>query len=253
MTRLLRSRLALLLPGLALLASTAGAGVSVSGDRATWHPLTLTLSGPDTSESATPNPFLDIRLSVRFENGTASYDVPGYYAADGDAAQTGAEAGNVWRVRFVPDRPGEWSYAVSFRTGEGVALSDDPDAGSALAGDGAKGVIEVEPDEDAPGLLRYVGERYLQYAGNGQHFLKAGADSPENFLAYEGFDGMEARAAAGVAREGEAALSPLHAYEPHVRDFREGDPTWRGGKARVSSGLSTISRARASTASTSSP
>ncbi len=225
-------RIALLLPGLALLASAAGAGVTVSGDSATWRPLTLTIPGPDTSETATPNPFLDVRLAVRFENGDVSYDVPGFYAADGDAAQTGAEAGDVWRVRFVPDRPGPWGYTVSFRTGEAVALSDEPDAGSPLPGDGTTGVIAVAPDEDAPGLLRYVGDRYLQFAGNGRRFLKAGADSPENFLAYEGFDGMEARAAAGAEREGEAALSPLHAYEPHVRDFREGDPTWGGGRGK---------------------
>jgi hypothetical protein len=232
MTRLPCFRRAFLLSGLALLASTAGAGVTVSGDHATWHPLTLTLQGPDTSETATPNPFLDVRLSVRFDNGDASYEVPGYYAADGDAAQTAADAGNVWRVRFVPDRPGDWRYTVSFRTGEGIALSDDPNAGGTLDGDGTTGVMEVALDDDAPGLLRYVGERYLQFAGNGQHFLKSGADSPENFLAYEGFDGMEGRAAAGAERDGEAALSPLHAYEPHVQDFREGDPTWRDGRGK---------------------
>jgi hypothetical protein len=232
MTRLPFYRFALLLPGLALLASTASAGVTVSGNRATWHPLTLTLSGPESSETASPNPFLDVRLSVRFESGGASYDVPGYYAADGDAAETGAEAGNVWRVRFVPDRPGGWRYTLSFRAGPGIALSDDPEAGSALDGDGATGVIEVAPDDEAPGLLRYVGGRYLQFAGNGQHFLKSGADSPENFLAYVDFDGMAERAAAGKAREGEAALSPLHRYEPHVKDFHDGDPTWQGGKGK---------------------
>ena len=232
MTLLRPSRFAPLLNGIVLLAASAGAQVTVSGERATWHPLTLTLAGPDSSETATPNPFFDVRLSVRFENGVASYDVPGYYAADGDAAETGAEAGNVWRVHFVPDRPGEWSYTVSFGTGEGIALSEAADAGSALAGDGESGAIEVRPDEEAPGLLRYVGERYLQFSGNGQHFLKAGADSPENFLAYEGFDGGKGRTSAGAGREGEAALAPLHAYEPHVRDFREGDPTWRGGKGK---------------------
>ena len=43
---------------------------------------------------------------------------------------------------------------------------------------------------DAPGFLgkgstlRYVGERYLQWPETGEYFLKGGADSPENFLAY---------------------------------------------------------------------
>jgi hypothetical protein len=210
----------------------AGADVVVTGPRAAWHPLTLSVAGPDTRESATPNPFLDVRLQVRFENGDALYEVPGYYAADGKAAYTGAERGNVWRAHFVPDRPGEWRYTVSFRSGDGVALSRDPDAGTALRGDGETGEIQVEADEEARGLLRYVGERYLRFAGSGAWFLKAGADSPENLLAYEDFDGMEARAAAGAAREGEAALSPLHAYEPHVRDFRPGDPTWGEGRGK---------------------
>ena len=231
MTRLLPDRLAPALPALLLLASTASAGVTVSGGRAAWHPLTLTLRGSDTSETATPNPFLDVRLVVRFEQGDRVYAVPGYYAADGDAAQTGAEAGDVWRAHFVPDRPGEWRYTVSFRGGEGIALSDDAAAGSGLDGDGETGTLEIVPDEEAAGLLRYVGERYLRFAGSGEWFLKAGADSPENFLAYEGFDGMEVRTA-GATREGEAARSPLHAYLPHVEDFREGDPTWRDGKGQ---------------------
>jgi hypothetical protein len=227
-----RCAAARLFPGLVLLATTVGAEVTVSGDRATWHPLTLTLTGPDSGETATPNPFFDVRLSVRFEKGAASYDVPGYYAADGDAAETGAEAGNVWKVHFVPDRPGEWQYAVSFRAGEGIALSDSVDAGTGLTDDGATGVIRVERDDGAPGLLRYVGERYLRFAGSGEPFLKAGADSPENFLAYEGFDGERGRTTVGEAREGEAALAPRHSYAPHLGDFREGDPTWRGGRGK---------------------
>jgi hypothetical protein len=227
----LRIGLTLLLSGL-LVPATSGAGINISGERAAWHPLILTLTGPDSSEAASPNPFLDVRLSVHFENGEASYDVPGYYAADGNAAETGAEAGNVWRAHFVPDRAGDWRYTISFRSGEGIALSAEPGDGTALDGDGETGAIAVEPDDEASGLLRYVGERYLQYAGSEEWFLKAGADSPENFLAYEGFDGETGRATAGEEREGEAALAPRHAYAPHVRDFRDGDPTWRGGRGK---------------------
>jgi hypothetical protein len=232
MTRPTAPRFAPILLVLSSLAATAGAEPTVSGDRETWHPLILTLRGPDTSETATPNPFLDVRLVVRFEHADTAFEVPGYYAADGNAAETGADAGDVWRVRFVPDRPGEWRYTVSFRTGEGIALSDEARAGSTLEGDGETGTVEVAPDEEARGLLRYVGRRYLRFAGSGEWFLKSGADSPENFLAYEGFDGMKARAAAGATRDGEAALSPLHTYSPHLIDFREGDPSWRGGKGK---------------------
>jgi hypothetical protein len=209
------------------------AGVEVSGRPAVWSPLTLRLQGPETSETASPNPFVDVRLSVRFEKDGVSYDVPGYYAADGNAAETGAEAGSAWRAHFVPDSPGGWRYTVSFRSGAGVALSEAADAGERLAGDGQTGTITVGPREPSePGLLRYVGERYLRFAGSGACFLKAGADSPENFLAYVDFDGAPGRAAEGPQREGEAALAPRHGYAPHLADFRDGDPTWRGGKGK---------------------
>ena len=49
----------------------------------------MTFDGPFARERDTrPNPFLDYRLTVRFthESGAPSYDVPGYFAADGDAA-----------------------------------------------------------------------------------------------------------------------------------------------------------------------
>ena len=105
MTRLRPSRPVLLLPAVLLAASTVTAEVTVSGRRAAWHPITLTLTGPDTSETATPNPFFDVRLVVRVEGGDAPYEVPGYYAADGNAAETGGTSGNVWRARFVPGIP----------------------------------------------------------------------------------------------------------------------------------------------------
>ena len=43
-------------------------------------------------------------------------------------------------------------------------------------------------DHRGKGLLQYVGEHHLQFAETNEWFLKAGADSPENFLAYEDFD-----------------------------------------------------------------
>lgn len=48
------------------------------------------------------------------------------------------------------------------------------------------GTDKVVPDLRAKGRLRYVGEHHLQFA-NGDYFLKVGADSPENLLAYVDF------------------------------------------------------------------
>ncbi|MBX2825289.1 MAG: DUF5060 domain-containing protein, partial [Gammaproteobacteria bacterium] len=37
---------------------------SVSGTLKKWHPVTIDFSGPSSSETASPNPFLDFRLNV---------------------------------------------------------------------------------------------------------------------------------------------------------------------------------------------
>ena len=156
----------------------------VSGELKKWHKVTLTLTGPETGENAQPNPFRDYRLNVTFSKGRKRHIVAGYYAADGNASETGAKAGNKWRVHFVPDETGSWAYTVSFRTGPDIALSSNPKAGSATAFDGVTGTLEISAsdktgrDHRAKGLLQYVGEHYLKYAGDGEYYLKGGADSP---------------------------------------------------------------------------
>jgi hypothetical protein len=80
-------------------------------------------------------------------------------------------------------------------------------------------------------MLRYVGRRYLRFAQTGEFFIKAGADSPENFLAYADFDGTYDTEE--LTRPGEAAGPKfIHRYEPHVQDWKEGDPTWMNGKGK---------------------
>lgn len=209
----------------------------ISGEMKKWHKVTITFDGPDTNENAEPNPFRDCHLSVTFVKGEKQYVVPGYYAADGNAAETGATAGNKWRVHFMPDEVGQWTYIASFRTGPDIALSDDPKAGSSLAFDGAKGSFTVYPSDKSgrdfrgKGLLKYVGERYLQFAETGEYFLKGGADSPENFLAYADFDATHDTGER--IRQGEAVIGEfLHHYTPHLQDWQPGDPTWQNGRGK---------------------
>ena len=203
-------------------ACPADAAGVVSGELKAWHRVTLSFQGPRTREGASPNPFRDVRLTVTFAKGTRRVAVPGYYAADGRAADTGATSGSTWRAHFAPDEAGEWTYAASFRTGSNIAIDPSPAAGRPLAFDGARGTFRVAPtdktgrDHRAKGLLRYVGNHYLRFAATGEWFLKGGADSPENFLAYAGFD----------------QTPPTHRYLPHVSDWRPADPTWRGGKGK---------------------
>jgi len=195
----------------------------ISGDLMQWHRVTLGFDGLEVSETE-PETFWNYRLLVTFTNGSASYTVPGFYAADGDAAHSGATSGNQWQAHFTPDAIGEWTYTASFRTGDKIAISLDENAGSPLGFDGATGTFTItestapESDFRYHGMLRYVGEHYLQFAGSGQYYLKAGADSPENFLAYYGFD--------GTYDTGGIIDNFLHRYSPHQDDWRDGDPTW---------------------------
>lgn len=216
--------------GMQQAAAQATATGTVTGELRRWHRVTVTFDGPMTGEDATPNPFLDYRLNVTFTNGSSTYVVPGFFAADGDAANTSATSGNKWRVHFTPDEVGTWTYSASFRTGANVAISLDPNAGSPTAFDGATGTFAVaETDKSGVdfrghGMLRYVGEHYLQFAGSGEYYLKGGADSPENFLGYDEFD--------GTYDTGGIINNFLHRYEPHAGDWNPGDPTWQGDKGR---------------------
>jgi hypothetical protein len=205
----------------------------ISGELKQWHDVALTFDGPAAGESADPNPFLDYRLNVTFTQGSTTVAVPGYYAADGNAAETSATSGNKWRVHFVPAETGDWTYRVSFRAGPGVAVDPNPSAGRAIAPDGLSGKLTIGPsdksgrDHRAHGTLRYVGNHYAQYAGSKKYFIQVGSQSPENFLAYWEFDDTVDH---GGAKN--QLIDGLHRYTPHIRDWREGDPTWKGGKGK---------------------
>ena len=204
--------------------------VDVSGEGKTWHDTTLTLDGPEASESAEkPNPFLHYRMEVTFthESGEPSYVVPGYFAADGNAAETSAAKGNRWRAHLSADNPGEWRYEIAFFTGNEPILDGGGDPLSPWHG--LKGTFEIgESDKAAPdfrarGRLQYVGERYLKFAGDGSYFLKAGPDAPETFLAYKDFDGTRANS---------PKKGPLKSWQAHSQDWLEGDPTWQDEKGK---------------------
>ena len=204
---------------------------AIDGELRKWHKITLTFDGPRTSETSTPNPFLDYCLNVAFSQGDRTLLVPGYYAADGNADQTGASHGNKWRAHFAPDDTGTWEYSVSFRGGSRIAVSDDSNAGTPIRGlDGFRGTFDVAPtdktgrDNRAKGRLQYVGRRYLRFAETGEYFLKQGADAPENFLAYADFDG-------DFKTDGHKDQF-IKTWEPHIKDWKQGDPCWQGGKGK---------------------
>ncbi|HKW30836.1 MAG TPA: DUF5060 domain-containing protein [Verrucomicrobiae bacterium] len=59
-----------------------------------WGIYEVALHGPTNG-----NPFLDVRFSAAFSNGSKTVEVPGFYDGDG-----------IYRVRFMPDAPGVWHY-----------------------------------------------------------------------------------------------------------------------------------------------
>jgi Domain of unknown function (DUF5060)/Putative collagen-binding domain of a collagenase len=217
-----------------------GSGTAaISGELKQWHKVTLTLDGPFAHERDNdPNPYTDLALNVTFthESGAPRYTVPGYFAADGDAGNSSADSGTKWRAHLSPDKAGKWNYAITFTKGKHAALDG---GGTKLSPfDGVSGSFNVGAtdktgrDFRAKGRLQYVGGHYLQFAGSKEYFLKAGADAPETMLAYKDFDGTVG-GSSEVQRPGEAKpKKALKTWEPHLGDWKAGDPTWNDGKGK---------------------
>ena len=212
----------------------------ITGELKQWHKITLTINGPFANETDTlPNPFLDFRMTVSFkhESGSPHYVVPGYFAADGNAAQTSTASGNKWRAHLSPDKPGKWNCKATILSGKGIAVDNEEiqEASTILNQTGSfviKPTDKTGRDFRSKGRLEYIGKRYLQFAGTKEFFLKAGADSPENLLAYIDFDSTYSAKNAGVVRPDEASTTTLKTWQPHLKDWRKGDPTWKNEKGK---------------------
>ncbi|TXG39494.1 DUF5060 domain-containing protein [Seonamhaeicola maritimus] len=203
--------------------------VKIEGELKKWHRVTLNFEGPETTEIDENNPFLNYRLDVTFKCGNKTYVIPGFYAADGNTAETSSNSGNVWQVRFTPGTIGEWTYSVSFKKGENIAVAEDiTKSSSAGFMDGQTGRFNISKsdktgnDNRAKGRLQYVGESYLKFAETQDYFIKLGVDAPENLLAYTDFD---------VSTN---ALGFQKTWEPHAKDFDETSKTyvWQENKGK---------------------
>ncbi|HVU38465.1 MAG TPA: DUF5060 domain-containing protein [Opitutales bacterium] len=67
-----------------------------------WGVYELTLPGP-----ASGNPFTDVDFSANFTQGGTTVKVDGFYDGDG-----------VYRVRFMPDKTGDWQYTTASNVAE---------------------------------------------------------------------------------------------------------------------------------------
>ncbi|HEA23221.1 hypothetical protein LCGC14_1034250 [marine sediment metagenome] len=199
-----------------------------------WHPITLTFDGPQISETDADNPFLNYALQVDFQNGKDLYTVHGFYAADGDAAETSANSGNKWQVKFAPPKNGEWQFKAYFAEGTDIGISQNPLKEKKKALWKSSGSFEIiAPDSTATGFyktgkLAYVGKHYLEESETGKPFIKNGVGSPENFLAYHEFDDTFDNGGA----ETPTLKKGLHEYIPHVTDWKEDNFTWGDNKGK---------------------
>lgn len=219
-----------------LCSAQALAQIDVRGDKQIWHTLTLDIEGPESKEEEAT--FRDIRVNVTFthKESQRKFLVPAYFAADGNAANSSAESGNIWRAKFTADAAGEWQWSLSFRTGKDVAIALSADAGRAAPlYDGKQGSFTIQPQSlqddsfAAKGRISLGDSHYPAHA-NGEIFFKTGAGSPENIFAYNGFDGTYDAGGTNFPSLGE---DQLHAFAPHQDDWNEGDPDWQNGRGRA--------------------
>ncbi len=201
-----------------------------------YHPMTLSFKGPTTAETDEDNPFLNYLLTVEFEHETSKQKIRGFYAADGNSADTGADSGNTWQVRFTPELKGEWSYRAEFYIGDSIAIKSDLSEAQKIELPNDHGKFKVIENEKKLLDFRTRGriiakDGYLKFQDSDSYFLKVGTNSPENFLAYDGFDNTYRLSAA--EREGEAKTDQvIHRYEPHIADWQPGDPFWQEDKGK---------------------
>ena len=191
-----------------------------------WHRIEVVFEGPEVEESSAT--FRNFRLDVTFTSPSGkTFEVPGFFDADGDPANSSATSGNKWKARFTGGEEGTWSYKARFVTGDNVAADLSGGTGG-TAPDGETGTFTIGPQDKtgkdfrAKGKLEYVGEHYLRFA-DGDYFIKLGANSPELLLEYGEFDG-----------------TPGHEndlYTPNIKDWKEGDPTWGDEKGKGIIGL----------------
>ena len=199
---------------------------NADGSLKRWHRIEVIFDGPQADESSPT--FRNYRMDVTFTSpGGKQYKVPGFFAADGDSANTSASSGNKWKARFAGGEEGQWTYKVDFVTGNNVAANLSGGT-RGTAPDGETGSFKIGSQDKsgkdfrAKGKLEYVGEHYLRFA-DGDYFVKFGANSAEVLLEYGEFDG-----------------TPGHEndlYAPNIKHWKPGDPTWGDGKGKGIIGL----------------
>src|SRR5271170_8182831 len=80
----------------ALLVALASAADAMEASVEQWGVFDISLSG-----STNGNPFADVQVSASFSSTASTVEVAGFYDGDG-----------MYRVRFMPDKQGQWQYTT---------------------------------------------------------------------------------------------------------------------------------------------
>ncbi|MBT0584889.1 Kelch repeat-containing protein [Alteromonas oceanisediminis] len=194
------------------------------------------INGPTVSETDRVNPFTDYVMQTVFTHQDGSeVVVQGFFAADGNAANSSASRGDIWRTLFTPQKKGIWQYHAKLFSGSDVVFAGDKLASiePVSSADGAVEVGEAIPNGDffaANGQVQ-VRNGYFYFPHTEKYWVKVGANSPENFLAFHEIDGTYRHSQ--QARDGEAkAPDFIHEFEAHLQDYEHGDPLWQGTKGK---------------------
>ena len=108
-----------------------------------WNIFELALTGPQDG-----NPFVNVSLSATFTQGDRSVQVDGFY-----------DGGGCYKVRFMPELEGEWTYATS---------------SNAKGLDGLRGTLEcIAPASGNRGPVRVANQFHFAYA-DGSSYIPVG-------------------------------------------------------------------------------
>ncbi|MDN3669329.1 DUF5060 domain-containing protein [Echinicola jeungdonensis] len=102
------------------------------------------------------NPFTEVTLEVQFQAPSGRLiEFWGFFDGDG---QGGAE-GNIWKIRFLPEETGTWTYVYRWSDGS----------------EGGKGTFECTPENAGKGILQPYNQNphWLAYNGTDPVWLKS--------------------------------------------------------------------------------
>jgi len=116
--------------------------------------VTISLNGPDA-----PNPFVDVMVSGAFGSAEQPQVIVDGFCDSAD--------GRLYRIRFMPPSPGEYSYSVNFQQGD---YRKEHRGGFRAVNANRRGIVRVDPDYPFHFIWEGTGEHYF-YNGTTAFFM----------------------------------------------------------------------------------